>query len=237
MLDKESQESQTRTLSLETENQELKRLLAVVMEKQARSEKMGRVFHDFNNMLSSTMGYATLAIERGQQFEDEKLQRYLGNIERASIRARDLVRDCLEQRQREREVDKPCELYQELLALGLNVQTESESEKHVKIPMSAEDVALLVNFLTPGQIPGQTKVQMQQVAMDNCELCHAELPPGALRVHFDSEAMKNPDSNSMMDLSLAAAMVNMSGGHMCSTENSVAISGISYFRALNLDET
>ncbi len=232
---------------LAEENKQIKRLLVDVMNKQSRSEAMGRVFHDFNNMLSSTMGYASLALERVESIEDEKLPRYLNNIERASIRARDLVRECLAQRQQERNAAQPCCLAQELELLGLEVASESALEQSMLVSMSAQDVALLIRFLLTGNFATNlskmlagVKASLQSAAQDNCKQCDAELPPGALRLTVDwsaAEFVKNGgENNKLMDFSLVPAMVNMSGGHMCTQMSSNNCAEI-LFRTLSDEPT
>lgn len=53
----------------------------------------GGVAHDFNNILGAIIGYAELGLDQGQ--ENESLARYLREIRRAGIRARDLVKQIL----------------------------------------------------------------------------------------------------------------------------------------------
>lgn len=242
-------------MSLGEENKQLKRLLVEVMNKQTRAEKMGRVFHDFNNMLSSTMGYASLAIEKVAQSDDEKLQRYLNNIERAAIRARDLVKECLDQRQQERHVENPCLMFEALNHLGVNTVVESDAVKSIRVAMSDENVESVLNFVLHGAVVRQScagvTAKLEQSTSEYCENCDAELPMGALRVMLDWSSLsltgdetEITDEEKKLDFDMAAAMINMSGGHMCNSkensatdlENSLKTSGVSYFRTLNLDE-
>lgn len=51
----------------------------------------GGVAHDFNNILTSILGYVTLARDHVEAKHDEKLERYLERAERAGGRARDLI--------------------------------------------------------------------------------------------------------------------------------------------------
>lgn len=235
--------------ALENENRQLKRLLVEVMEKQVRAEKLGRVFHDFNNMLSSTMGYASLALEKVEQYDDEKLARYLSSIERAAIRARDLVRDCLEQRQLERNVTAPCKPHDVLKGCVGELITEGDTEASTTVSMSAEDLTCMLRFLQASGARRVAKAHLHNVMAEHCERCDAELPMASLRVEFDLPAagdsadhagkVEVTDEHQLMEFSLAAAMVNMSGGHMCVADSSgktAPLSGISYFRTLNLDE-
>ena len=66
-----------------------------------RSQKMeavgqltGGIAHDFNNILGSILGFAELAQGRFGEL-DPKLREYLGQIETAGGRARDLIRQLL----------------------------------------------------------------------------------------------------------------------------------------------
>lgn len=51
----------------------------------------GGVAHDFNNILTSILGYVTLARDYVEDRRDDKLDRYLERAERAGERARDLI--------------------------------------------------------------------------------------------------------------------------------------------------
>jgi PAS domain S-box-containing protein len=55
----------------------------------------GGVAHDFNNILTSVMGYLALGTERAAQLGDAKLGGYLAQVERAARRARDLIAQML----------------------------------------------------------------------------------------------------------------------------------------------
>ncbi len=55
----------------------------------------GGVAHDFNNILTSILGYVTLARDYVENHGDEKLDRYLDRAERAGGRARDLIAQML----------------------------------------------------------------------------------------------------------------------------------------------
>jgi len=53
----------------------------------------GGIAHDFNNILSAIMGYADMAL--AEHSEDDRLRRYLEQVLKAGVRARDLVRQIL----------------------------------------------------------------------------------------------------------------------------------------------
>jgi PAS domain S-box-containing protein len=69
------------------------------LEKAYRLKTMGQltgnIAHDFNNFLSSIMGYASLALERFSPGKDDRLADYLREILSASERARDLTQSMM----------------------------------------------------------------------------------------------------------------------------------------------
>ncbi len=73
------------------------------LEKQLRqSQKMqavgqltGGIAHDFNNFLTAILGFTELALQRSRTLADEKLERYLEEVNRAGQRARELVMQLL----------------------------------------------------------------------------------------------------------------------------------------------
>ena len=73
------------------------------LEKQLRqSQKMqavgqltGGIAHDFNNFLTAILGFTELALQRSRTLADEKLERYLEEVNRAGRRARELVMQLL----------------------------------------------------------------------------------------------------------------------------------------------
>lgn len=55
----------------------------------------GGVAHDFNNILTSVLGYVELAHEHVEGLHDQKLNRYLDRAQRSGERARDLIQQML----------------------------------------------------------------------------------------------------------------------------------------------
>lgn len=80
--------------SAEAEQKGLQKQLQQSQKMQAIGQLTGGIAHDFNNMLASIMGYTNLAQERFSK-DNEKLASYLGEVYRASERARDLVAQML----------------------------------------------------------------------------------------------------------------------------------------------
>ena len=62
---------------------------------EAIGQLTGSIAHDFNNILSSILGYAELSKDKLRDSNDEKLLKYINNINSAGERARDLVAQLL----------------------------------------------------------------------------------------------------------------------------------------------
>jgi len=78
-----------------TAQYQLQRQLQQTQKMEAIGQLTGGIAHDFNNVLASIMGYTGLTKRRANQYNDETITGYLGQITRASERARDLVQQLL----------------------------------------------------------------------------------------------------------------------------------------------
>ena len=78
----------------EAERQHLEDQLRQAQKMEAIGHLTGGIAHDFNNILTTILGYATLA-EESLDNPPASLARYLGQIQQASNRARDLIRQLL----------------------------------------------------------------------------------------------------------------------------------------------
>lgn len=116
----------------------------------------GGIAHDFNNILTGMMGYATLAIERTESLSDEKLTRYLSQIERSGARARDLIQQMLTFSRGQRGEPRP-------LALGPLIGEACKLMQSV-IPSSVEFLTDIDTETTVVADP----VQVEQVLMNLC---------------------------------------------------------------------
>ncbi len=193
------------------ENAMLKTLLAASLGKIIEDEKIGRVFHDFNNILSSSMGYANLALERAKSSDDEKLVRYLDNIERAGIRARDLVRDSLDSRRVSRDSTQtgPAAVLKEGFP-GIHVDLpESEA-----VFYSAEQLALLFSILLSSYSHVSARCNGKVVEEFSCEGCGEDLRGIQLKVCMDGLAMIDPGVD-RESFTLAEALIKSQAGHIC----------------------
>ncbi len=193
------------------ENAALRTLLTASLGKIIEDEKIGRVFHDFNNILSSSMGYANLALERAKSSTDEKLVRYLDNIERAGIRARDLVRESLDSRRVSRDAIQT-ELAAVLKEGFPDIGVEfSESEK---VFYSSEQLELLFSLLLSSYSRGSAVCRGDVVEEFSCEGCGEDLRGIQLKVCVDGLA----DHESAVDgkvFALAEVLVKSQAGHIC----------------------
>jgi len=200
--------------NLLAENTLLKQLLASSLAGVCDGEKIGRVFHDFNNILSSSMGYASLAHERSKTMEDEKLARYLENIERAGVRARDLVRDCLEARRSQREEHK-VSLREVASRAGGDIACVLPDRDRLHISESHLLMTLELLFKRYDSTALLLKGELLEDAY--CHACEAELRGTQMCITGDieREGEHHRPEQVRVDRELLQALVNCSGGHLC----------------------
>ncbi len=118
----------------------------------------GGVAHDFNNILTAIMGYVDLSAAHVKKYDDEKLDKYLKEISRASDRARGLIRQMLDySRQgggRKPEMVGVRGLISEVVTLLTSILPSSI---HIAFSSASEELPVLVD-----------PVQLHQVIMNLC---------------------------------------------------------------------
>lgn len=199
----------------------LKDILVDAMVRISELEKIGRVFHDFNNILSSSMGYATLASERAKDIEDEKLSRYLNNIEKAGVRSRDLVRESLAQRQRFRDRQR-CVLGevldQALTELMVGAQgVKKHYAEELTLNIAADSARLIFTALVKAISPLSSLILCGEVYEEpHCRQCGCELSGLQLQFVVKSEHTASTTIKlAATDRRLIAAFTDVCGGHFC----------------------
>ncbi|MBX9608734.1 MAG: PAS domain S-box protein [Gammaproteobacteria bacterium] len=85
----------TERRAAEEERRQLENQLRQAQKMEALGQLTGGVAHDFNNILTSVLGYVQLAAERLEGSGDDKLLRYLSRAQRSGERARDLIQQML----------------------------------------------------------------------------------------------------------------------------------------------
>lgn len=200
--------------ALKKDNLSLKQLLISFLNNN-KEEEIGRMFHDFNNILSSSMGYSSLALDRVSSLNDEKLSRYLENIERAGIRARDLVREQLQYRQGKR-LAHTLELNSVLLMLCSKVNAQNDDKIKVFTTQDVLLYALSNLFELFGSERTCTQIDVLQSDNETCEECKKELGDSQVRVCFTIEQGTLIDNaREQIGFSLAKGLINCYGGHLC----------------------
>jgi len=195
---------------LRKENSRLKRILTSVLCRVVEEEKVGRVFHDFNNILSSSMGYASLASERAKAFDDAKLSRYLENIERAGIRSRDLVRERLSERKAMRDANQ-CKL-----STLFGRKGSSRAARNQQAYLDENQLFFLFSLFTGSDEWDAEQVELSLELVDEtiCNGCSTELRGQQWRLSCVPSG-ESPILSSDADMALAKLLVHSSGGHLC----------------------
>jgi signal transduction histidine kinase len=195
---------------LQEENMLLKRMLINALTRSLEEEKVGRVFHDFNNILSSSMGYASLALERSESVDDPKLCRYLENIERAGIRSRDLVRERLAERKAIRDANqcKLIRLFEEIAPKSLTGEEEVFLDEY--------QLAYVFGVFTGFESFASDELEFLAELVDEpvCSGCSSELRGQQWRIQCN-RLLAPEVLTSKTEYSLARLVVNSSGGHLC----------------------
>ncbi|MBW9261325.1 MAG: PAS domain S-box protein [Candidatus Thiodiazotropha sp. (ex. Lucinisca nassula)] len=141
--------------------EQARRKLEIQLRQSQKMEAIGHltggIAHDFNNLLTTILGYCTLSIEQLELKPDEKLQRYLEQIEKSSKNARDLIKQMLTFSRRQRGTPKP-------LLLAPLIQ-ESCKMMRSTIPSSIEFRITLDKDLPPVMLD---PIHVEQIMMNLC---------------------------------------------------------------------
>ena len=129
----------------------------------------GGIAHDFNNILSAVIGYAEM-IQMFHKSEDPEVRRDVGEILKASLRAKDLVQQILTFSRRAEQDRRPIKLPP--------IIKESLKFLRASLPSTIE----IRQFLDPGVGPVLADpTQMQQVVMNLCtNAAHAMQAQGGI---------------------------------------------------------
>lgn len=199
--------------ALRNSNRQLKELLMQSVAVNIEAEKLGRVFHDFNNILSSSMGYSSLAAERAGSLEDEKLTRYLENIEKAGVRARDLVRECLATRFAARNA---CQVKLQAVILRdfPSADVSELGDQYVYMSDQQLSVALRLVMSCCSSDGANMAFSYELIDEPNCTECMENIRGQQIRltVNVSDDGFKQQDE---ADILLARHIFSCVGGHMC----------------------
>jgi PAS domain S-box-containing protein len=142
------------------------------------------ISHDFNNILSSILGYSSLAITRFAQDKESKLHAYLREIVSASERARDLIvkMQTYTRTQSEDHVAavSPADVVREVEAMlrpsmPASIQLRSTIESEQRVRMNSGDlhqilVNLVINARDAITSQGRVTIRVQEASLHD-ELC------------------------------------------------------------------
>jgi PAS domain S-box-containing protein len=82
-------------LNAENERLSLRQKLQQAQKMESIGHLTGGIAHDFNNILTSVIGFSQLSVQRAAIHDDDKLNEYLGQVQEAGMRAKDLISQLL----------------------------------------------------------------------------------------------------------------------------------------------
>lgn len=139
------------------ERSRLEKRLQQAQKMEAIGQMTGGIAHDFNNILASILGYTCLAKEKFVTADKPKLGEYLGEINKAGERARDLVLQMLA-------FSRGAKSATEILDLKSVVQ---ESQKMLASTMPAS-IEMIYEYATDLKKVVADSVQLHQIVLNLC---------------------------------------------------------------------
>ncbi|WP_455200275.1 hybrid sensor histidine kinase/response regulator [Kaarinaea lacus] len=142
----------------------------------------GGIAHDFNNILTGVMGYIVLALEKSEQYGDEKIAKYLTRSLRSGQKARDLIQQMLTFSRGQRGEPKPLvltpivkesiKLLESTLPSTIEIKTDCDYQlPQVNVdPVHIEQIImnLCINARDAMQSSGKLTISAKQQHCSNC---------------------------------------------------------------------
>lgn len=126
---------------LEKEQQHLKRIMQQSQKMESIGHLTSGIAHDFNNILCAILGFSGLAYTKSQQGDDEKLSKYINQINKAGMRGQKLVEQMMAFTRIDKTANKPLDLVKlineekKLLQSILPASIEIKTELDIKTPL------------------------------------------------------------------------------------------------------
>ncbi|MDH5570430.1 MAG: response regulator, partial [Gammaproteobacteria bacterium] len=181
----------THKKQIERERESLQQQLMQAQKMEAIGHLTGGIAHDFNNILAGILGFADLAIELNDRYQDKKLDKYLNNIVSASKRARDMIKQMLEfsrndfyNKSQNINIDSFLNDAANLLKPMLPASTHLVFEHEENLLMCADPVRLhqiimnlVINARDAVQEKGTIKVTIRKISLHNetCSSCNKNI--------------------------------------------------------------
>ena len=166
----------------EEQSNQLEAQLRQSQKMEAIGHLSGGIAHDFNNILTGVMGYIVLAAEKSEQYNDEKIAKYLTRALRSGQKARDLIQQMLTFSRGQRGEPKPMvltpvvkesiKLLESTLPSTIEIKTDCDYQlPQVNVdPVHIEQIImnLCINARDAMQSNGQLSVSVKQRHCSNC---------------------------------------------------------------------
>ncbi len=177
----------------EARREELENQIRQAQKMEAIGQLTGGVAHDFNNILTSVIGYLGMAEERAADDGDADLIRYLDQAHLAASRARDLIAQMMafaRRQQSERRVTDLVPLVQQSVQLlratmpastmiGAEVAAASAAAEVDSVQIEQVLFNLCINARDAVRSQGRIRVALRETAAPawRCASCRADVPP------------------------------------------------------------